>query len=193
MPWTATLLVALLSTSACTTLPAPLPAHGPRDLPARTAVDDRPAPVARAVAGTPPLRASLPRSASPVVVPLDATALSTLPRETVAATTNGQAVTCNGIPLAALLRAAGAMSASPLRDDQLDRYVQVDARDGRRALFSLAELDASLGANPVFVVDRCDGAPLTAADGPLRLLAPREPRAARSLRQVRAITVVAAP
>ena len=130
---------------------------------------------------------------SPVVVPLDPATLSALPRGTVTMTVHDEKLRCEGVALAALLQAAGAMPAGPLRGAQLGRYVQVDARDGYRAVFALAEFDPTLGNRAAFLVDRCDGEPLDAEAGPLRLVVPGEARAARSVRQVRAITVIVAP
>jgi hypothetical protein len=139
---------------------------------------------------SPPLAPTLP---SPVVVPLDAAALAKLPRETVAATAHDKPLQCEGIALLALLRASGAMPVEPLRGPQLARYVLVDARDGYRAIYALAELDPTLGNRRVYLVDRCGGRPLADDDGPLRLVAPDESRAARWVRQVQAVTVVVAP
>src|SRR5690606_15855540 len=79
----------------------------------------------------PPQATALP---SPVVVPLDAGTLAALPRVPVAATTHDQTLRCEGVALAALMQATGAMPAGPLRGAQLGRYVQVDARDGYRAV-----------------------------------------------------------
>lgn len=153
-------------------MPSTHPAHDPR-LPA-----------------APPPAPVLP---SPVVVPLDAGTLAALPRESVTATAHDRTLHCEGIALAALLRATGAMPIEPLRGAQLSRYVQVDARDGYRVLFALAELDPTLGDRKLFLVDRCDGKPLSPDDGPLRLLAPDASRPARWVRQVEAITVIVAP
>jgi hypothetical protein len=144
----------------------------------------------------PHLRASAPSApaiASPVAVPLDAVTLAALPREPVTASAHGHALHCDGIPLHALLQAAGAMPSEPLRGAQLARYVQIDAADGYRALYALAELDPTLGGRKVYLTDRCDGAALPADDGPLRLIAPGDARPARWVRQVKAITVIVAP
>ncbi|HEX2081966.1 MAG TPA: hypothetical protein VHF86_00560, partial [Xanthomonadaceae bacterium] len=54
----------------------------------------------------PRLRASDPVAPSPVAVPLDAAALAGLPREQVRAHAHGQALDCEGVALAALLRRA---------------------------------------------------------------------------------------
>ncbi|HVI58710.1 MAG TPA: molybdopterin-dependent oxidoreductase [Luteimonas sp.] len=138
----------------------------------------------------PPQAPSLP---SPVVVPLDAVALAALPRETVEATAHGQSLRCEGVALAALLRHAGALPEEPLRGAQLARYVLVDARDGYRALFALADFDPTLGNRAAYLIDRCNGEPLGDDVGPLRLIVPDEQRPARWVRQVHAITVVVAP
>ena len=57
----------------------------------------------------------------------------------------------------------------------------------------LAELDSKLGNRSVLVAHACDGKALAAADGPLRLVVPGEARAARSVRQLQALRVVAIP
>ncbi|WP_242111600.1 hypothetical protein [Luteimonas aquatica] len=149
-----------------------------------------------AQAHDPRLHAAPPQAApiaSPVVVPLDAATLASLPREAVNASAHRQALRCEGIALSTLLRATGAMPVEPLRGPQLARYVQADGNDGYRALYALAELDPSLGDRKVFVVDRCDGAPLGAEDGPLRLIAPQDARPARWVRQLKSLTVIVAP
>ncbi|MCA0393320.1 MAG: molybdopterin-binding protein [Proteobacteria bacterium] len=149
-----------------------------------------------AAAQDPHLRASEPAPApiaSPVAVPLDAATLAALPRQPVTARVHDAELACEGIPLMALLRASGAVPEGALRSAHLGRYVLVDARDGYRVLFSLAELDPGTGNREAWLVDRCAGAALDDKDGPLRLLVPGDTRAARSVRQVEAINVVVAP
>ncbi|MET0807517.1 MAG: hypothetical protein ABWX93_02040 [Pseudoxanthomonas sp.] len=131
--------------------------------------------------------------ASPLVVSLDTSFLTTLPRESVTAIAHGKTLHCAGIPLAVLLRGAGALDAEALRGPRLASYVLVTARDGYRALFSLAELEPTLGNHRVLLVDRCDDKALDQEDGPLRLIAPGESLDARWVRQVHSITVVTAP
>jgi hypothetical protein len=137
--------------------------------------------------------ASQPAPSSPQTIPIDTATLATLPREAVTATAHGKTLQCEGIALPALLRAANALPAEPLRGGQLANYVLVNARDGYRAVYSLAELEPTLGNHRVLLVDRCDGQPLGDDDGPLRLIAPEESRPARWVRQVQSITVVTAP
>ena len=151
---------------------------------------------ANAHAQDPHLRASSPETPpipSPVAVPLDAGTLAALPREAVSARVHETQLECEGVALFALLRASGAVPDGALRSAQLSRYVLVDARDGYRVLFSLAELDPGTGRRGAWLVDRCNGAALDDKDGPLRLLVPEDARAARSVRQVESVNVVVAP
>ena len=189
LPSTALLSTALLCACASggpVRIQASTPGHADAtaSTPAPASAD---APHQHAAAPQPPV---LP---SPVVVPIDDAARAALPRETVTATAHGQTQQCEGVALAALLQAGDAMPAEPLRGAQLGRYVQVDARDGYRAVFALAEFDPTLGGRSAFLVDRCDGAPLGSDVGPLRLVVPGEARPTRWVRQVRAITVIVTP
>ena len=137
--------------------------------------------------------ASDPIAPSPLSVPLDEAALATLPRTAVVVTAQGKTVTCTGVRLSALLTRAGVLSAEHLRGPALASYVLVTARDGHRVIYSLAELEPTLGNNNVVLVNQCEDKPLPDDSGPLRLIAPAESRSARWLRQVQSITVVAAP
>lgn len=137
--------------------------------------------------------ASDPVAPSPLSVPLDEATLATLPRTAVAVTAYGETVTCTGVRLSVLLTRAGVLSAEHLRGPALASYVLVTARDGNRVIYSLAELEPTLGNNNVVLVNQCDDKPLPGDSGPLRLIAPAESRPARWLRQVKSITVVAAP
>jgi hypothetical protein len=67
----------------------------------------------------------------------------------------------------------------------------VEAEDGYRVVFSLAELDPGFLDAEVLVADTIDGAPLGPKQGPFKLVAPHEKRPARWVRMLRSITVVA--
>jgi hypothetical protein len=69
-------------------------------------------------------------------------------------------------------------------------YVRAIARDGFQAVFSLAELDPSFTSNDVIVADSVEGKPFADAQGPLRIIAPRDKRASRSVRMLERVEVV---
>ena len=126
-------------------------------------------------------------------VALDPALIATLPKVRAGGTVHGKALQCEGVSLAALLQAAKAMPLEPLRGSQLARVVEVSARDGYRVAFALAELDPSLGNRTVVLANRCNGASLSAEDGPWRLVVPGESRPARWIRQVDSIRVDEVP
>lgn len=134
------------------------------------------------------LLAATPAAATEI--PLD---LAGLPRQPAQLVAHGKTIACEGVALTALLARAGVPAGEALRGPALASVVIATGKDGYRILFSLAEIDAKLGNKPVFVVDRCAGAPIAAEDGPLRLVVPGEARAARSVRQLVALRVAAVP
>ncbi len=129
----------------------------------------------------------------PASLPTDAATLSRLPVATATLVAHGQTHNCSGVWLADLAAVAGLPKGEALRGPALTTLIVAEAADGYRVAFTLAELDTRLGNHPVLVANRCDGKPLTDADGPLRLVVPGESRAARSVRQLRQLRVVALP
>jgi hypothetical protein len=112
---------------------------------------------------------------------LTAADLAKLPRRTV---TEGK-TKYEGVPLAEVLRLAGAPLGDALRHHEPPTwYVVVEAQDGYRVLFSLAELDPAFVEREVLLVDRQDDQPIAADQGPLRLIAPGDKRHARWAHQV---------
>jgi hypothetical protein len=99
----------------------------------------------------------------------------------------------SGVALTDLLALVNAPLADSLRGRSLATYVLVEAADGYRVLFSIAELDANFTDRIVIVADRKDGQPLAAAEGPYRLIVPGEKRPARWARQVTRISLGRAP
>lgn len=121
---------------------------------------------------------------------LDLAALAKLPQVSVSRTDHGKTLRCTGVPLTALLERIGQPQGDALRGAALASGIMVRARDGYRVLFSLGELDGSLGKAEAVLASSCDGQPLDAVAGPLRLLVAGDTRAARSVRQVTRISVV---
>ena len=95
-----------------------------------------------------------------------------------------------GVLLEELLRRAGAPQGDKLRGPAMAAYLLVEADDGYRVIFSLAELDSGITDSGVIVADTLDGAALPGKVGPFRLVAPHEKRPARWVRMLKSITVV---
>ncbi len=166
---------ALACLAACTSAPPAASAHAPG-----TAVQQM----------GPRLRASSPRAASPHVVPLDDGALARARTTDVQVAFGGRPVACRAVPVDALLQDAGVLPAG----SGGARYVLATARDGRRVLFSLGELDPRGGGRRVVVTRDCDDGGNGAGTGRRRvLLALDDATPARRLDGVDALVVVAAP
>jgi DMSO/TMAO reductase YedYZ molybdopterin-dependent catalytic subunit len=97
-----------------------------------------------------------------------------------------------GLNLHDILTKAGVASGHDLRGKDMADYVLVEASDGYRAVFSLAELDPDLGNSQVIVAESADGQPLGPKKGPLRLVVPGDKRPARWVRMVTNISVMRA-
>jgi DMSO/TMAO reductase YedYZ molybdopterin-dependent catalytic subunit len=95
-----------------------------------------------------------------------------------------------GVAVAELLRRAGAPLGEKLRGPALAKTVLVHAADRYQAAFSLAELDPGMNDRPALLAWSRNNEPLTASQGPIRLVIPGDKRQARWVRQVTAIEIV---
>ncbi len=98
-----------------------------------------------------------------------------------------------GVALATLLEKAGVPHGEQLRGAALASCLLVEAADGYRVVYSLAELDSGFQDSEVLAADTMDGAPLREGVGPVRLVAPHDKRPARWVRMVKAMTIVKLP
>ena len=101
--------------------------------------------------------------------------------------------TYEGVLLAELLKRAGVPLGAQLRGAAMATYVQADAADGYRVVFSLAELDTDLLDSDVLVADTMNGAALDDQTGPFRLVVPHDKRPVRWIKMLRSLTVVRIP
>jgi Oxidoreductase molybdopterin binding domain len=99
--------------------------------------------------------------------------------------------TFDGVPLAALLTTAGVQLGDKLRGQRLTEVLLVEAADGYKVAFALAEVDPAFATREIILADKRDGKPLDAKEGPLRIVAPGDKRAARWVRQVTVLRILA--
>jgi DMSO/TMAO reductase YedYZ molybdopterin-dependent catalytic subunit len=120
---------------------------------------------------------------------LTAADLAKLPRRTVHVADHGKNATFEGTPLADVLKLVGAPLGENLRKDKLLLVLVVDARDGYHAAFSLPEIDPEFTDREILLADKKDQKPLSAEEGPLRVVVPGEKKGARWVRQVSALRI----
>lgn len=120
---------------------------------------------------------------------LTASDLSRLPRRSVRASDHGKEAAFEGVALSDVLKMAGIPTGESLRGKDLVKYLLVDARDGYQVVFALAELDSSFTDREVLLADKRDGKPLSADEGPLRIVVPGEKRQGRWVRQVQELRI----
>ncbi len=102
----------------------------------------------------------------------------------------GNRVEYAGLPVAEILRKAGAPLGKELKGPNMALGLIASARDGYRVLFSLTEFDAAFGGRVILLADRLDGKPLDLREGPLRLVVPGGKRHARWIRGVTTLEVL---
>lgn len=115
----------------------------------------------------------------------------TLPRKTVAVhNLHANAdETYEGVLLADLLTKYGAPLGKELHAAALGDYIVATGADGYKAVFSLAEVDASFHPGDVLVADTMNGKALDARSGPFKLVVTEDKRPARGVRNLVAIEV----
>jgi len=119
--------------------------------------------------------------------------IKSMPRTTVTVTEEGREVKYEGVLVAELLKRAGVPLGRDLTGAAVATYVVASAKDGYRAVFSLAELDPAFTGSDIIVADTVDGKPLFDYQGPLRIVAPRDTRGARGVRMLQKLEVVRLP
>jgi hypothetical protein len=120
---------------------------------------------------------------------LTAAQIASLPHVTVNAKDHDVPAQFEGVPLATLLSGAGVQLGDKLRGPRLTEVLMVEASDGYRVAFALAEVDPGFATREIILADKRDGKPLDAKEGPLRIVAPGDKRPARWVRQVTALKV----
>jgi hypothetical protein len=145
--------------------------------------------------------APLPARAQPLVLRgldggdhvVTAAELARLPRVDTLVSAHNVQGRYSGVSLIDLLALVHAPMGDSLRGKALAMYVLVEAADGYRVVFALAEFDRGFSDRMALLADQKDGAALPPAEGPYHLIIPGEKRPARWARQVVRIEVRRAP
>jgi DMSO/TMAO reductase YedYZ molybdopterin-dependent catalytic subunit len=99
----------------------------------------------------------------------------------------------SGIPVAEILRKAGAPLGKEMRGPNMAMGLVARAPDGYQVLFALAEFDPAFSDRTILLADRRDGKPLNSREGPLRIVVPGDKRGARWIRGVTTLEVLKVP
>lgn len=98
-----------------------------------------------------------------------------------------------GIALAEIAKRAGAPLGKDLRGRALLGTLVIEAADGYKVAFSLAEIDPEMAGATILLADEENGAPLAAELGAYRLVVPNDKKASRWVRQVTRVVLKSAP
>lgn len=120
-----------------------------------------------------------------LVVKGDVTSPVTLKAEDLASMPREKTGDYEGVLLRDVLKKAGATLDGQLRKTALTTYVLAHATDGYQVVFSLGELDASMGNEKILVADKQNGNPI-----PLQLVCSDDKVGARSVKMLETLEVV---
>jgi hypothetical protein len=90
-----------------------------------------------------------------------------------------------------VLALAGIQLGDTLRGPRMAEALLVEAGDGYKVVFALAEVDPAFATREIILADKRDGKALDAKEGPYRIVAPGDARPARWVRQVTTLRVIA--
>jgi len=117
--------------------------------------------------------------------------ISKLPHVTVALQDHDKPTQFEGVPLSSVLSLAGILLGDALRGPRMSEALLVEAADGYKVVFALAEIDPAFATREIILADKRDGKALDAKEGPLRIVAPGDKRPARWVRQVATLRLIA--
>jgi hypothetical protein len=121
---------------------------------------------------------------------LTAAQISALSHVTVSARDHDTPAQFDGVPLAEVLKLAG-VETGKMKGPQMTQALLIEAADGYKVVFALAELDPDFSDRQIILADKRDGKPLDDKQGPWRVVAPGDKRPARWIRQVTSFKIIA--
>jgi hypothetical protein len=124
------------------------------------------------------------------VTTLTAAQIAALPHVSVSVKDHETPAQFDGVSLAAVLKLAGVVSEDKMKGPQLTQALLIEAADGYKVVFALAEIDPDFATREILLADKRDGKPLDDKHGPFQIVAPGDKRPARWIRQVTAFKVV---
>jgi hypothetical protein len=127
-------------------------------------------------------------TAKPVV--LSRADIESLPRLNITSGSGANAASFEGVSLKAVLEKAGVPFGESLKGKRMALCLLVEAADGYRAVFALAEIDPAFTDKRFILAFLKDGKPLNNNEGPYRIVIPDEKRMARWVRQVTTLKVL---
>ena len=77
-----------------------------------------------------------------------------------------------------------------MKGPQLTQALLIEASDGYKVVFALAEIDPGFATREILLADKRDGKPLDEKQGPFRIVAPGDKRPPRWIRQITSTKVV---
>jgi hypothetical protein len=120
-----------------------------------------------------------------------ATQIANLPHVTVDTRDHDSPARFEGVPLSAVLSTAGIQLGETMRGPRMTEVLMVEAADGYKVVFALAEFDPAFAPREIILADKRDGKPLDAKEGPFRIVVPGDKRPARWARQITTLKVTA--
>ena len=116
--------------------------------------------------------------------------IAKLPRSIVEVMDHDTPAKFEGTPVSTLLSSVGILLGDKLKGSRLREGLLIEASDGYKVLFALAEVDPAFATRVIILADKRDGKSLDVKEGPLRIVAPGDKRPARWIREVTKISVV---
>lgn len=99
--------------------------------------------------------------------------------------------TFSGYKLSDILIAAGAkLGAGEMRGKELASYLLVEAGDGYKVIFAMAEIASEFNDKNIILADMKDGKPLDEKQGKWQIIVPGEKKWGRWVRQVESLKIV---
>ncbi|WP_339878791.1 molybdopterin-dependent oxidoreductase [uncultured Algoriphagus sp.] len=95
-----------------------------------------------------------------------------------------------GVMLVHILDSAGVTLRKELRGKNLTKYLLLSAPDGYQVVYSLAEIDPEFTDSAVIVAYEVDGHMLPSGEGPFRIVASKDKKPARWIRELTAVQVL---